>query len=215
MSADPDPLLGPDFLASVPRVLDRAERLARLAEAYERRGWHPAPDPELAELWQVRQDLLRWIGKWWRPLSPKKAVFKDAVGGLVEAAEALNDWGFVPEPASAQDRLDFVTEAVAQAREAADRLGVGGPPGPPGLLGLTNEDWSLLQALYVRRPASVLLVDLAADETVGLTRRTLGPRLHRLERPDLGLVCRPNGPRKGWTITPAGVSALRLAGPLP
>jgi hypothetical protein len=212
MSADPDPLLGPDFLASVPAVLARAERLARLAEAYQRRGWRPAPDLELIELHDLRQDLLRWNGLHWRP-SP----LKDAVGLLVDAAEALNDWGFVPDEASTSDRLARVREAVALTRLAADRLGVSAPTGegPPDLLVLTNEDWRLLQALYVRRPACVLLVDLAADETVGLSRRTLGPRLHRLESPDLGLVCRPNGPRRGWKITPAGISALRLAGLVP
>lgn len=90
---------------------------------------------------------------------------------------------------------------IAQAHNWAMERQMAPPP-------LDANDLAILQAFANASPAILIIVDVCGR--TGLSNKTVGEKISRLLNAEL--LERPNGERKGATITPKGRLALKSAG---
>jgi DNA-binding MarR family transcriptional regulator len=104
---------------------------------------------------------------------------------------AANDWG--PEILGGLDdyQLLLLTEQAIEQRALVAQV--------------RSNDYAILVQLARDHPQPVTITDLAI--TLGGRRMTVTAAVHRLEA--LRLVTRPDGPRNGLVLTPAGRRVLR------
>jgi hypothetical protein len=107
--------------------------------------------------------------------------------------------GFSPLFDDPDDVLVLIDEALAAAGDAA--------AGPPAL---TRADRCVLQILAGRPAAALLLVEMEQDANNPVSRKTASASLRRLAAAGLA---RNVGPRRGWQITPAGLTTATLLAP--
>jgi hypothetical protein len=106
-------------------------------------------------------------------------------------------------PGEPKDALEALAMLDAGSQWCASKKGGAGAP-PAAGVALAALDFQILQRLEANVPVLVNQIELEADERIEGGRGAIGAALKRLER--AGLVHRPQGPRKGYTLTPLGRS---------
>jgi hypothetical protein len=185
---------------SPPRLTTRATDAER--RAYVRgtlscyAAWYPWPHVVTVYAWGVRTRA-HFVWETLEVFAPEPRPFNGYKSTRESAQEYI---------ARIKYRGQVEAAAVANAIEAEADLIDGCATAPP-LTYVTDEDWRILTALDEAHPKLLTQEQIEGASGMQVAVRTIHTRLVALA--DKGLVCRPEGKRSGYRLTPAGFEAVK------